>query len=377
MTDHVVKGRCPGAHRPMQSGDGLIVRIRPRLARVSRDQALGLCHAALSFGSGLIDLTSRGNLQLRGVAAPSHGVVLDHLYHLGLLDADAVAEGRRNILCTPLWAVGDLTHRLHDRIVGALPTLPDLPVKMGVAVDTGPAPMLQGCSADFRFERDETGGLILRADGAAAGWPITEDDAADALRQMAHWFLGTGGRAAGRMARHVAQVNVPVAWATRAAAHPTAPVHPGHTTLGPAYGVAFGRVAAQKLVDLIHRSAARAVRVTPWRVLILDQGRPIADAPDFITDPDDPVLRVHACPGAPQCGAARAETHALARALAPHVAGRVHVSGCAKGCAFPKAADVTLVGRDNDYYDIIHHGAPWDRPAHRALHKDYILAAIR
>ena len=32
MSAPQVKGWCPGAHRPMMSGDGLVVRIRPRLA---------------------------------------------------------------------------------------------------------------------------------------------------------------------------------------------------------------------------------------------------------------------------------------------------------------------------------------------------------
>ena len=68
MSAPVVQGWCPGAHRPMMSGDGLVVRVRPRLARLSAAQTLGLCDLALRFGNGTIDLTNRANLQLRGVA---------------------------------------------------------------------------------------------------------------------------------------------------------------------------------------------------------------------------------------------------------------------------------------------------------------------
>ena len=32
----VVQGWCPGAHRPMMSGDGLVVRVRPRLGFVAQ-----------------------------------------------------------------------------------------------------------------------------------------------------------------------------------------------------------------------------------------------------------------------------------------------------------------------------------------------------
>ena len=31
-----IKGWCPGALRPMQSGDGLVVRIRPPTGRLTR-----------------------------------------------------------------------------------------------------------------------------------------------------------------------------------------------------------------------------------------------------------------------------------------------------------------------------------------------------
>ena len=67
MSGFVVKGWCPDAYRPMAAGDGLLVRVRPRLARLTREQTLGLCAAAIAYGSGEIDVTQRANLQLRGV----------------------------------------------------------------------------------------------------------------------------------------------------------------------------------------------------------------------------------------------------------------------------------------------------------------------
>ena len=47
-----IKGWCPGAWRPMASGDGLLVRVRPPLGRLTRHQMLALCEAAETFGSG-------------------------------------------------------------------------------------------------------------------------------------------------------------------------------------------------------------------------------------------------------------------------------------------------------------------------------------
>ncbi len=163
------KGWCPGAYAPMMSGDGLVVRVRPMLARLDRAQILGLCAASDEFGSGMIDLTSRANLQIRGVSETAHEPLLQRLNALGLLPDDPALESRRNILITPLWQDGDDTHLLAQELVARLSEFPELPAKMGFSIDTAKAPQLQDNSADFRLERDLTGGLILRADSAAMG----------------------------------------------------------------------------------------------------------------------------------------------------------------------------------------------------------------
>ena len=63
-----VKGWCPGALRPMESGDGLIVRVRPWNSALTPAQARAIADGARRHGNGLIDLTRRANLQLRGVS---------------------------------------------------------------------------------------------------------------------------------------------------------------------------------------------------------------------------------------------------------------------------------------------------------------------
>ncbi|MGK7654247.1 hypothetical protein ACSQ76_18125 [Roseovarius sp. B08] len=200
----IVKGWCPGAHRPMMSGDGLVVRVRPFRGELTKAQVLALCDLSRRYGNGVIDLTSRANLQLRGVTEADHPALLAALDTLGLIDADPAIEGHRNILVPARRDAGGLTDRLYDRVLATLPDLPDLPQKMGFAIDTGPAACLVDGSADFRFERDASGALLLRADGAAKARPVTEASATSALLDLAHWFTETGGHASGRMARHLA-----------------------------------------------------------------------------------------------------------------------------------------------------------------------------
>ena len=353
------KGWCPGAYRPMASGDGLIVRVRPLLARLTAEQALGLCAAALAHGSGLIDLTSRANLQLRGVREDSHQALIDDLWALDLLDAEPALEGRRNILVDPSWQDGDDTQRIATGLLARLADLPPLPAKFGFAIDAGQAPVLGKASADIRVERGVSGGLILRADGSALGCAISAPDTVDAILALARWFAETGGAASGRMARHLAAHPLPDAFRpAEAPAMPGTLPRPGDRLPGPVYGAAFGQIDAGALARLITDSGAVALRVTPARSVLLE-GATAVSSPAFIAQPDDPLLRVDACPGAPFCTSATVETRTLARHLAPLAKGSLHVSGCAKGCARARPADVTLTGRDGAF-DLVRGGAAWD-----------------
>ncbi len=354
------KGWCPGAYRPMMSGDGLIVRVRPRLARLTAAEARGIARAALTHGSGEMDLTSRANLQIRGVRLEAHEALLADLAALGLLDADPSLEERRNIMVDPLWRMGDDSGRIAAAMADALAEFPPLPTKFGFAIDAGETRRLAGASADIRVERGASGGLILRPDGADAGAPVAPQTAVQQILSLAWWFHETAGGEAGRMAEHLRAKPLPEGWATEAPG-PAAALAAGATPLGPAIGAPFGRIGAKGLLRILDASGATAIRLAPGRLLVLEGGAAVTD-PAFTTDAADPLLAADACPGAPVCAAATVETRDVARALAAQAAGGdLHVSGCAKGCARPRRAHLTLVGRDGRF-DLVEDGLPWDPP---------------
>jgi len=356
----LIKGWCPGAHRPMAAEDGLILRIRPPGGRLSSAQALGLADLARAHGQGVLALTTRANVQMRGIAPAEHAELLKELAALNLLDADETTERSRNIAVTPFWRTGDGTLELAAALADGLANLRGLPAKFGFAVDTGPAPVLGGTSADIRFERATDGTLLLRSDGAPQGQPVQTAEAVARALALADWFIASGGvkDGRGRMRTHLATGHTPppgLAGTTPSAAALPEPL-PGPCATGVLAAFAFGELQAETLDALAGLSGE--IRLTPWRMLLLPGLATLPPLPGMILDPASPLPRVYACTGAPGCGQALSETRALAAGLASHLPPgmRLHVSGCAKGCAHPAAADVTLTATTAGF-SLIRNGA--------------------
>lgn len=374
MAGFAVMGWCPGALRPMMSGDGLVVRVRPLSGRLTQSQAAGLAAAAQAHGNGRIDLSARGAVQLRGVTEATHPALIADLHWLGLIDDDARAEARRNVLVTPF--DDERADDLAAALGATLKDAPDLPGKFGFAVDCGPAPVLQSIAADIRLERAADGGLILRCDGAEFGARVSAGEAPARAVALAQWFVDAGGvtDGRGRMAALIRRGVMPVGAlaGTVAPAKALAAPGPGLVPQGALVGFAFGQMQAATFAAL---AAFGDLRVTPWRMLLIEQAQQMPDLPELILTPDDPLRRVVACTGKPGCLQAQQPVRDLARRLAPRVPqGRLlHVSGCAKGCAHPSRADVTLVGTAQGF-DLIRTGCAQDEPEVKGLRATAILA---
>ena len=377
MSAVAIKGWCPGALRPMLSGDGLVVRVRPFGGRLDAGQAAGLADLAERYGNGLIDLTSRANLQIRGVSHDGHLPLLDGLMRLGLLDPDSETESRRNILVTPFWRAGDETQALAAELEEALENSAlALPTKFGFAIDDGTSRVLAGDSADVRIERDRAGGLLVRANGASLGRSVGRGEAVTAALALANWFVTSGGARGGRgrMATHLA-AGAALPGALRGEAEPVpimAAARPGLYPQGAMVGVAFGQMPHATLSQFA--GCGHALRMTPWRMVLSEGKRTMPSTAGLITEAYDPALRVIACSGAPRCREAHADTRALAAALAPNIgaAARLHVSGCAKGCAHSGAAAITLVATGAGF-DLVRGGSTRDEPILRGLNRDDIV----
>ena len=65
------RGACPALSKPMQTGDGLLVRLNPVAGGLPPKSLIDLGESALRHGNGIMEVTARGSLQIRGLTAES------------------------------------------------------------------------------------------------------------------------------------------------------------------------------------------------------------------------------------------------------------------------------------------------------------------
>src|SRR5258708_33841721 len=81
----------------MLTGDGFLVRLIPAGATIALDAFAGLCAAARRHGNGIMEITSRGIIQFRGLGASSAPAFAAAVQALDIDVGDGIA-----VLCDPL-----------------------------------------------------------------------------------------------------------------------------------------------------------------------------------------------------------------------------------------------------------------------------------
>jgi precorrin-3B synthase len=402
--------RCPGVLRLTEAADGFLARIRLPGGLVTAAQLRVLARLATALGDGRAELTSRGNVQLRGLA-PDAGVALTaELTAAGLLPS--LAHDRvRNILASPLAGLDrgrDLTGlvRALDAELCARPRLAELPGRFLFAIDDGRGDVA-GLGADVTAV---IGTNIIIPNGLALSAASSPDSVVGAMLACAEAFLderaahgGSAWRIADlpggpeRVRDAVAErLGLPLAPAAAGPLEAAAGARPaGLVRRGEAGGAGeagrsvtddagyvvtaavllapLGRLAAPQLAWLADRSeeAGAAARVTPWRSVVLPGPADAAgvlraaEALGFGVDSSSPWLRVTACAGRPGCAHALADVQADALSFARRWPGRiVHVSGCARHCGRPAATEIDVTATSEGYEIVrLHPGRRGDLQA--------------
>ncbi len=404
-----MKGRCPSALRPMESGDGYLVRIKPRSARLAADRLRAIAEAAGRFGNGLVDLTNRGNLQIRGLTPASLDDFSSWVQASGLASAEPSAEAIRNVLADPLGPDNPATtfdsHALAHQMAAALEetaSLHALPEKVDVLVDAGGPLGLADADAAVMVRAE---GNICRIDlaGGRTGRRLPVAGIVPAVLRLLDcllaWIRATDRRppmVRRRMAQMVDALGADVVFdaakvggtIVQARERSVAPpqdlfgFHPvGSTTGYLGAGAPLGSLRTDDLcllADLADDHGDGAVRLTPWRAIVL-AGVPIRNAAaiamsaagrGLIVSADDSRRRVIVCAGAPGCSAGlspvRSDAEQFLDAARP-IDGTVHISGCRKGCAHPRPARWTAVATAPGRFDVIRNGVVTDPPLCRSV----------
>ena len=356
---------CPGALQLHRAADGALARVRLPGGMISPRQLEALAHAATQFGSPAMELTSRGNIQIRGIRDDEGGVALaDAVAAAGLLPSPT-HERVRNIVASPLSGrlggsadVRDSV-RLLDAAICAEPALADLPGRFWFSIDDGRGDVSGLCADVGAHALGDTVALLLA--GRDTGVRIAPPDVVATLisiarrfveiresawrvAELADWSTLTQGLSPsaepGRTWQAVTRP--PVGWLTQ---------DDGRVALAGAVplGVLQARVAE-------YLAAVDApIVVTPWRSLLvcdLDEG--VADtalrvlAPmGLVFDDGSPWLDVSACTGSPGCEHSAADVRAdAAHAVEDGPSVHRHFVGCERACGSPPDGEVLIATAD-------------------------------
>jgi precorrin-3B synthase len=392
------RGACPGLSAPMPTGDGLLVRFMPADA-MSLEAVAALCKAARAHGNGVMEVTARGNLQVRGLTPASAPIFALEVARLDIAAADGVVvfAGPLRDDAEAIIDATSLVAKLRRAIAQADLALAQ---KVSVIIDSGGRLHFDALTADIRLRAvgEVTRARFLVAFGetareAAPLGTIAPERAVDValglLQEIA--ALGSAARAGDVIrCRGIDALRLQLQIGPCAGPAPRTPaemvgrhlLRDGSLALGLA--LPFGHARAEALAELSRLAAAhgaRSIRPAPDRALMLIGVSPenasalfgAAERIGFVVRADDPRRRIAACPGAPACASGFIDARGLAAALAPQFAWvgggiAVHVSGCAKGCAHPAPAPLTVVG-DTHGCGIVRNGTA------RAMPRYHVAAA--
>ncbi|MBV9568328.1 MAG: precorrin-3B synthase [Hyphomicrobiales bacterium] len=424
--DALRRGWCPSMARPMPSGDGLLVRLTPPVGSVPPALLHAIASCARRFGNGLIDLTRRANLQLRGLSEATMPGLIEALSNFKGVGSPHEPASLRDVIMSPLAGldpkalcdVRPIVRALREKLAGEA-SLHALPAQFCFTIEDGGDFGLDDVAADIRFKARRASGDIIfsvalggregeaKPIGACAPSSVPEiavalalaylqlrgasEDAprrmADLLKRVETETLLLSAGLISRLSHHTDMVKGAASPALREPGRPFFMGYGGEED--PAcFGMAvpFGQLTSDQLDEIANESEAFGgeVRLTPWRAIFVANRSarkaikmsPRLGASGLIMREPDARLNVAACPGKPACvrGTVSPREDALSlgrvaqglRLSSPGGVVGIHISGCAKGCARSTSTKATLVGRDGRY-DLVIDGTAGDAPMRESL----------
>ena len=311
---------------------------------------------ARRYGSGVVQLTSRAGLQIRGLPRRLPANLVEEISAAGLLPTPT-HERVRNIVASPLTGLAggraDLRGMISalDLALRGDPELAALSGRFLFALDDGRGDVLE-MGFDLAYQANSAGansagtGTIL-VGGHARGVRVTAADAVPRLVELARDFVRAARPSGAWQVRELPN------WVASLPLEPV-PVRRGVAAapLGTVAGAASALVPLALLTPVLLEAVVSAapgpVVLTPWRGVVLPAAAdhlPQLRAAGLVVDQTDAWAAVTACVGAPWCRRAEIDTAAFAAALVrtdPRPV-RTHISGCARRCGAPRGEHRDLV----------------------------------
>lgn len=390
---------CPGLLRIVPALDGGICRIKLPGGVLRSAQARAIAEAARQHASGMLELTNRSNLQIRGVLPSQENALIDALLSADLGPRVAAADDVRNLLLSPAAGLDPQArmdvHPLADQLLDLLqdtPALHALSAKFALQLDGGEALAMREHPHDLWLAAEDDQHLLLGLAGCPVDTPLARIDVTQTIelvRQLLLLFLELATPEQTRMRQLLAQIPArellqrlqtrldftlqpaPSNWQAVAVINrPPAGIYPQAQSdlCMVAAGARLGRLYAEQLLalaDLSERHGDSELRLTPWQGLLLGN-IPTARAAELLaalnalgllTHADEPLLGLVACTGSAACarGLADSKQHALHLAELLRASGarpQVHLSACPRSCASARVQPYTLLASTPEHYQL-------------------------
>lgn len=350
-----------------EGADGFVARVRLPAGRIDSSALGSLLRIAVTLGDGCADLTSRANLQLRGVQrelisealidggfvpSPAH----DHVRNIAADPFSGTACGRTDV-AEAVESLDDAIRR-SDRCT-------QLPGKWGFAVthEVGD-PFAAGW--DVVVVVGERSGLWVPSIGVF----VASDDPVGAAITVAERFVEACANVDG-VAWHMSELPLGLqAHVVGRSEHVPTSTNPPPPprALGTHGSVAHiqpehGRITNEAWAALDTRGTKSQWAVTPWHSLVVpcdtdSAARCFVDSAKsagFLVDDDALMAHVVACSGQGACHKSLADVRGEAARLARQTPGRpLRVFGCERRCGKPAYDHVEVVATQTGGYAVTH-----------------------
>lgn len=390
---------CPGLLRIVPALDGGICRVKLPGGMLRSAQAQAIAEAARQHASGVLELTNRSNLQIRGVLPGQESTLIDALLGAGLGPRVASADDVRNLLLSPAAGldsqarmdVRPLANQLLD-LLQDTPALHALSPKFALQLDGGEALAMREHPHDLWLAAEDEQHLLLGLAGCPVDTPLARVEATQAVelvRQLLLLFLDLATPEQSRMRQLLAKIPAsellprlqtrldfplqpaPANW------QPAATISRSPAGIYPqaqsglcmvAAGAQLGRLHAEQLLALAELSEHHGdgeLRLTPWQGVLLGNVPESASREllaalgelGLLIHADEPLLGLVACTGSAACarGLADSKHHALHLAELLRESGarpQVHLSACPRSCASARVQPYTLLASTPDHYQL-------------------------